>query len=65
MLVLADATGKEISVAKKDVKERRESKTSLMPDNFSDGIPREDFNNLIGFLLAKGNRPAAGRITEP
>src|SRR5258706_3982089 len=44
MLVLADATGKELSGAKKNVKERRESETSLMPDNFSDTIPREDFN---------------------
>ncbi|MEY2429117.1 MAG: hypothetical protein QOJ40_2002, partial [Verrucomicrobiota bacterium] len=56
MLVLAQANGKEISVAKKDVKERRESETSLMPDNFSDAIPREDFNNLIAFLLSKGSK---------
>ena len=66
MLVLAQSTGKEISVAKKDVKERRESETSLMPDNFSDVIPREDFNNLIAFLLSKGPKPKpAGTPQSP
>lgn len=34
IFVLAQSNGKEISVPKKDVKERRESETSLMPDNF-------------------------------
>ena len=43
MLVLAQATGKEISIPKKDVRERRESETSLMPDNFSDVIPLKEF----------------------
>jgi putative heme-binding domain-containing protein len=59
MLVLAESTGKEISVAKKDVRERRESETSLMPDNISDVISPADFNNLLGFLLAHGSKPAA------
>ncbi len=53
MIVLAQSSGKEISVPKKDVQERRESETSLMPDNFSDVIPATDFNNLIAFLLSK------------
>ena len=61
MLVLAEATGKEISVPKKDVRERRESETSLMPDNFSDVIPLEEFNHLMAFLLSKGSQPAAQR----
>jgi len=56
MLVLADSTAKEISVAKKDVKERRESETSLMPDNFGDVIPAEDFKNLVAYLLSKGSK---------
>ena len=59
MLVLAESTGKEVSVAKKDVKERRESETSLMPDNFSDVIPPNDFNNLMAFLLSKAVKPPA------
>jgi hypothetical protein len=56
--VLADSTGKEISIPKKEIKERRQSESSLMPDNFSDVIPVEDFNNLISFLLSKGTKLA-------
>jgi putative heme-binding domain-containing protein len=59
MVVLADSTGKEVSIPKKEIKERRESESSLMPDNFSDVIPAEDFNNLISFLLSKGTKTAA------
>ncbi|MEP6664297.1 MAG: c-type cytochrome [Verrucomicrobiota bacterium] len=55
-VVLADSTGKENSIAKNEIKERRESESSLMPDNFSDIIPLEDFNNLIAFLLSKGTK---------
>jgi putative heme-binding domain-containing protein len=51
-LIFADATGKEITVAKKDIAERRESELSLMPSNFADIIPVEDFNDLMAFLLA-------------
>jgi putative heme-binding domain-containing protein len=59
MLVLADAAGKEISVPKNNVRERRESETSLMPDNFSEVITIEDFNNLIAYLLTKGSKSQA------
>ena len=52
-LVLAQSSGKEISIPKKDVQERRESETSLMPDNFSEAIPKAEFNNLLAFLLSK------------
>jgi putative heme-binding domain-containing protein len=61
MLVLAESTGKEISVAKKDVRERRESETSLMPDNIADIIPPADFNNLLAFLLAHSSKPSTER----
>jgi putative heme-binding domain-containing protein len=61
MLVLAASTGKEISVAKKDVQERRESETSIMPDNFSDVIPLEEFNNLVAFLLSRNSKPTVHR----
>jgi putative heme-binding domain-containing protein len=57
-VVLADSTGKEISIPKKEIKERRQSESSLMPDNFSDVIPVDDFNNLISFLLSKGTKLA-------
>lgn len=54
VIIFADATGKEISVAKKDIEKRTESESSLMPDNFSDTITPEDFNNLMSYLLAHG-----------
>jgi len=58
MVVLAEATGKEISIPKKQIKERRETETSLMPENFGDVIPPEDFNHLVAYLLSKASRPA-------
>jgi putative heme-binding domain-containing protein len=57
-IVLAESTGKEISIAKKDVAERRESETSLMPENFSDLIPQKDFDDLLAYLLSKGRTAA-------
>ena len=56
MLVLAEATGKEISVQKKQVTERRESDTSLMPENFGELLTTEEFNHLMAFLLSKGSK---------
>jgi putative heme-binding domain-containing protein len=61
MVVLAESTGKEISVPKNQIKERRETDTSLMPENFGDIIPPEDFNHLIAYLLSKGSRPTEQR----
>jgi putative heme-binding domain-containing protein len=58
ILVLADSTGKEIRIAKNNIESRRESDTSLMPSNFGDIIPPDDFQNLLAFLLSKG-APAA------
>jgi putative heme-binding domain-containing protein len=58
MVVLANSAGKEISIPKKEIKERRQSESSLMPDNFSDVIPADDFNNLISFLISKGTKLA-------
>jgi putative heme-binding domain-containing protein len=54
LLVLADSTGKELTVPKKEVQSRRQSETSLMPANFGDIIPETDFQNLMAFLLSKG-----------
>src|SRR5213075_820665 len=46
MIVLAQGNGQEMSVPKKDVQERRETETSLMPDNFAEAIKRAEFNDL-------------------
>src|SRR5207237_5571908 len=62
MVVLADSTGKEVSVPKKQIEERRQSDTSLMPENFGDIISAEDFNNLMAYLLSKGtSQPSANK----
>jgi putative heme-binding domain-containing protein len=51
LLVLTDATGKPVSVAKRSVKSRTTSKLSLMPAAFETAIPTADFNDLLAFLL--------------
>lgn len=53
VMVLADSTGKEISIPEQEIKERRESETSLMPDNFGDLLPPAEMNHLLAFLLSK------------
>ena len=53
LVIYAEATGKELSVPKKNIKSRRPSELSLMPDNFADTIPTAEFNDLIAFLLTK------------
>ena len=55
-VIYADSTGKEHSLVKAQIQERRESSTSLMPDNLGETIPAEDFNNLLAYLLSKGSK---------
>jgi hypothetical protein len=43
LVVLAESTGKEISVPKKEIAERHESDTSPMPENFGIFLSREEF----------------------
>ncbi len=59
VVVLAQSSGKEISIPKKEIQERRQSESSLMPDNFSEVISADDLNNLTAFLLSKGQKSAA------
>ena len=54
LIVVADSTGKELSLPKRQIDSRRQSETSLMPENFSEIIPPDDFNNLMAYLLSKG-----------
>ena len=53
VLVIYDQNGKEIQVPKKDVQQRIETKDSPMPSNFAEIISRDDFNNLMAYLLSK------------
>ena len=59
MIVYADTTGKEHSIPKADVAEKRQSQLSLMPDNFGQAISSGDFNNLIAYLMSKGPKAQA------
>jgi putative heme-binding domain-containing protein len=52
-LVLADFTGKEITVQLANVAKREESDTSLMPPAFGQAIPVNDFNDLLAYLLSQ------------
>lgn len=51
VIVFADNTGKEFSVPKKDMKEYKPSKYTLMPDQFRNIIPEKDFYALMEYLL--------------
>lgn len=57
LLVIADSTGRESSIPKKDIDARRESETSLMPEGFGDVLSPEEFNDLMSFLLSKTAAP--------
>jgi len=54
MVVVAESTGKETFIPKKDIAGRRESELSLMPDNFAQILATRDFNDLLAFLVSKG-----------
>lgn len=54
--VFVDTLGKEITVPKKEIAERRESQLSLMPGNFGEALTTGEFSDLMAFLLAHGPR---------
>ncbi|HEY1171620.1 MAG TPA: PVC-type heme-binding CxxCH protein [Verrucomicrobiae bacterium] len=51
VLVIANSAGIEVSIPKKDIKERKESANSLMPDNFGEALTPEQLYDLLAFLL--------------
>jgi putative heme-binding domain-containing protein len=53
LLIIADSLGKEVNVKESEIESRRESESSLMPQNFGDLIPPDDFRKLMAFLLSK------------
>ena len=52
-IVYAESTGKELSVPKSQVKERKQSELSLMPEGLVDALTQQEFNDLLAFLLSK------------
>jgi putative heme-binding domain-containing protein len=53
LLIYADTAGKEHSLARKDIKERRQSELSLMPEGLIEAMTPAEFNDLIAFLQTK------------
>ena len=53
VLVMADAQGKEVRVAKDTIEDRAMSPLSPMPANFSEVIPEADFQRLLSYLLSR------------
>jgi putative heme-binding domain-containing protein len=51
-IVIADSTGKEVSILKSQITRQAESKLSLMPSNFGEIITPADFNDLLSYLLS-------------
>jgi putative heme-binding domain-containing protein len=51
IMVFADVTGREFSIAKNDIAERIPSKLTLMPDNFRNSLSQTEFNAIINYLL--------------
>jgi len=52
-IIVADSTGKEISIANHDIKRVVPSTLSLMPGNFGEVLKVGDFNDLMSYLLAQ------------
>ena len=53
LLIYADTAGKEHSLARKDIKERRQSELSLMPEGLAEAMTVAEFNDLLAFLQTK------------
>ena len=52
-VVVADSTGKEMRFPKNQVKERRESETSLMPGNLAEIVSAAELQDLLAYLLGQ------------
>ena len=51
VLIFANFGGQEFSVPKADIKEKKLSEYTLMPDNFRNTIAKKDFDALLKYLL--------------
>ncbi len=52
-VVVAESTGKELRFPKTQVKERRESETSLMPGNLAEIVSAAELQDLLAYLLGQ------------
>jgi putative heme-binding domain-containing protein len=51
VLILANQAGEEFSISQLDIKEMTASKFTLMPDNFHTVLSKEEFDDLLVYLL--------------
>jgi putative heme-binding domain-containing protein len=58
---LADKDGKLVTIAKKDIDERKFSPVSTMPNGLSDGMTLQDFADVIAFLEARKEERPPGK----
>ena len=49
-VTIQDGEARTVTVRKPDIEERRISEVSLMPNGLAEGLSREDFADLIGYL---------------
>ncbi|WP_417734226.1 c-type cytochrome [Rosistilla oblonga] len=66
-IVLADSTGREITISTDDIETQQKSTVSVMPGNFAESLAEQEIQNLLAFLLeqrAKKESPA-GRPASP
>lgn len=52
VIIFADITGKEFSVARNDIAGQKISRYTLMPDHFGDVLSQGEFNALLRYLLS-------------
>jgi len=62
-LIVQDAVGNRHHLRKTDIKERRASAVSLMPDGLQVGLSLQDFTDMVSFLEALKSK-ASGAISN-
>ncbi len=60
-VVVADSTGKEITLPRGRIAREEKSRTSLMPESLVETIPPAEFFDLIAYLLSERSEPATPR----
>jgi putative heme-binding domain-containing protein len=64
-MMFADATGRAVVVAKKQIRSIRPSAVSLMPEGLLPALPADDVRDLLTFLLTAALEPAPLEATGP
>jgi putative membrane-bound dehydrogenase-like protein len=58
-LILQDAEAQTVTIPKSEIDERRTGEVSLMPNGLAEGLSKQDFADLIAYLVSLKD-PAAG-----